>query len=164
MLGGVVLLVTGCGGGPTGPEAAVDGPPADLSFTAETLDGKAFDGESLAGRPAVLWFWAPWCPTCRAQAGGVGRLAQEYAGEVAVVGVGGLAEEQSIADVAARIDGPTHLVDPAGEVWQHFGVDEQSSYLVIDEDGRVVSTGYLDDPVLADLVATLSAGTSPDTS
>jgi thiol-disulfide isomerase/thioredoxin len=33
-----------------------------LRFDAKTVDGKDFSGQSLAGKPAVLWFWAPWCP------------------------------------------------------------------------------------------------------
>ena len=29
-----------------------------LQFTGTTLSGAAFDGASLQGKPAVLWFWA----------------------------------------------------------------------------------------------------------
>jgi hypothetical protein len=32
--------------------------PDQLKFTAGTMDGGEFSGESLAGKPAVLWFWA----------------------------------------------------------------------------------------------------------
>ena len=35
-----------------------------LNFTGTTLSGAPFDGSSLQGKPAVLWFWAPWCPPC----------------------------------------------------------------------------------------------------
>ena len=30
-----------------------------LNFTGTTLSGAPFDGSSLQGKPAVLWFWAP---------------------------------------------------------------------------------------------------------
>ena len=160
LVAGAVLVLTGCSGGDGegvggrgvggGSSASVTtGPVADLAFSAETLDGSSFDGETLAGRPAVLWFWAPWCPTCRAQAPGVTSLAEQYDGRVSVVGVGGLADAGDIRDFAAQVDGPTHLVDEDGEVWGHFGVTAQSTYLVLDADGGVVAEGYLDDHVLA---------------
>jgi len=162
-LAGAVLVLTGCspggagsdseGGAEGGSSAAVTTDAgADLAFTAETLDGSSFDGETLAGRPTVLWFWAPWCPTCRAQAPGVSRLAEQYDGQVSVVGVGGLADAGDIRAFAEQVDGPTHLIDTDGEVWRHFGVTAQSTYVVLDADGVVVAEGYLDDHVLADKV------------
>ena len=49
--------------------------PATLSFTGKTLDGTAFNAATLAGRPVVLWFWAPWCATCASQAWTVAEIA-----------------------------------------------------------------------------------------
>ena len=38
------------------------------NFTLSDVDGKAFDGESLKGRPAVVVFFrGNWCPSCMAQ-------------------------------------------------------------------------------------------------
>ncbi|MGA8211174.1 MAG: redoxin family protein [Nocardioidaceae bacterium] len=151
-----LLTVAGCGSRDAVPAAdATGGESADLVFTARTLDGASFDGTSLAGRPAVLWFWAPWCPTCRAQAPAVARLAKRYEGQVSVLGVGGLAAAADIRAFAEQVDGPLHLVDEPGEVWRHFGVTAQSTYLVIDGEGRVVDDGYLDDDDLAAEVARL---------
>ncbi len=163
LVAGALLVLSGCSAGSTttngdrgagsGSNTSVEtGPVADLAFTAEMLDGSRFEGAALAGKPAVLWFWAPWCPTCRAQAPGVSGLAERYDGQVSVVGVGGLADVADIRDFAAKVDGPTHLIDPDGEVWRHFGVTAQSTYLVLDADGGVVADGYLDDRVLADKV------------
>src|ERR1700758_263401 len=63
--------------------------PAQLQFTAKTVDGQDFSGQSLVGKPAVLWFWAPWCPVCQGEAPMVGQMA---AAQLAVtfVGVAGL--------------------------------------------------------------------------
>lgn len=130
---------------------------ADLKFTARTLSGKPFSGESLAGKPAVLWFWAPWCPTCRAQAPNVSELGAKYRGSVAVVGVAGLATREMIQDLAPQIRNITHLVDVEGKVWDLFGVEAQSTYTLIDRDGRIVSEGYLEDDELNRLVAQLAA-------
>lgn len=156
---GAVLLLSGCG---SSGEQAADTPaagsssdPANLSFTSKTLDGSSFDGAQLAGKPAVLWFWAPWCPTCRAQAPAVSSLAEKYGANVSILGVGGLAEVSDIRDYAQEVDGPIHLIDPDGAVWRHFGVTAQSTYVILDADGGVVAEGYLDDSVLAAKVAEL---------
>jgi thiol-disulfide isomerase/thioredoxin len=169
LLAGAILLLAGCstgtttsgdpatdGGGSDPVASQGQGQAADLAFSAERLDGSTFDGTTLAGKPAVLWFWAPWCPTCRAQAPSVSRLAEEYDGRVNVVGVGGLAEAADIRDFGEQVEGPVQLVDAEGAVWRHFGVTAQSTYVVLDADGRVVAEGYLDDHVLRDKVADLA--------
>ena len=64
---------------------------------------RAVRRQSLEGVPAVLWFWAPWCPTCRAQIPTVSGLGKEYAGRVHVVGVGGLDTQAEIEALAGEI-------------------------------------------------------------
>jgi len=157
LLFATILVVSGCAatannmeGGPRSGASA-----ASLEFTGENLDGAAYDGRQLGGKPAVLWFWAPWCPTCRAQAGRVETIAKEYAGQVNVVGVGGLADAADIRDFARQVDGPTHLIDEQGAIWRHFNVTAQSTYVILDADGAVVSEGYLDDDALSAQVAEL---------
>lgn len=160
----LVVLLTSCGSQDSSPastsgaELSGTGKIADLDFTATTLDGEAFEGGTLAGKPAVLWFWAPWCPTCRAQSSNVSALAEKYDGQVAVVGVGGLDSAESIEDVAGQIPHVTHLVDADGSVWQQFRVTAQSTYTVLDAEGEIISEGYLDDADLNSLVAKLAEG------
>jgi thiol-disulfide isomerase/thioredoxin len=143
----------GSGGSESGGQSG--GQSVDLDFSATTLDGTSFSGEQLEGKPAVLWFWAPWCPTCRAQSSNVSALALKYDGKVNVVGVGGLDNESAIEDYATSVEGVTHLVDDEGAVWRHFGVEAQSTYVVVDAQGNLVADGYLDDGVLNDKVAGL---------
>ncbi len=160
LVAALVLLVSGCGNQASPPASGSEvigtGKVADLDFSGTTVDGSAFDGHSLAGKPAVLWWWAPWCPTCRAQSTNVSDLAERYDGEVAVVGVGGLDSAEAIEELAGQIPHVTHLVDDQGEVWQHFRVTAQSTYTVIDADGEIIAEGYLDDTELNDLVAQLA--------
>ena len=33
-----------------------------LQFTGTTVSGAPFTAAGLQGKPAVLWFWTPWCP------------------------------------------------------------------------------------------------------
>ncbi|MGL5825122.1 MAG: redoxin family protein [Nocardioides sp.] len=128
-----------------------------LKFTGTTVDGDAFDGATLAGKPTVLWFWAPWCPTCQGQAPNVSALAKEYDGRVNVVGVAGLSDsDDEVKAFADNTSGVTNLSDKPGEIWKRFGIVEQSVYTVLDADGKVVSEGYLTDSELNDLVAGLA--------
>lgn len=155
-------LLTACGAddpGPTSGDVPVSGTGrmADFDFDATTLDGSELESTGLAGRPAVLWFWAPWCPTCRAQVPNLSALGEQYDGRVSVVGVGGQDDDAAIRDVAQQIPHVTHVIDERGEVWRHFQVTEQSSYTVISAAGEVISEGFLHDDALNDLVARLVA-------
>lgn len=130
--------------------------PETLRFEATALDGSTFDGSSLAGKPTVFWFWAPWCAVCRAQVPDVEALASQHGADVNVVGVGGLDSAASIEDFASELDGLTLLVDDEGAVWQRFGVTEQSSFVILDADGNEVTTsGYGEDIDLSAEVAAL---------
>jgi peroxiredoxin len=128
----------------TSASAAGAVPPA-LAFTARTVSGGQFDGASLAGRPTVLWFWAPWCPTCAGQAKGVKATAEQLAGKVNVVGVGGLDDEPAMRRFITewKLDGVPHLSDEAGVVWKKFAVTSQSTFVLLDSRGSVVHKGVL---------------------
>ena len=164
LLAAVVLVASGCGTGgetstadDTSTDTSTTSTPAVLDFTSETVDGQPFDGTTLAGKPTVFWFWAPWCPTCRAQISGVSELAETYGDEVNVVGVGSLDEQEAIEGFAAEVSPDvTLLSDPDGAVWRQFGVTAQSTYLVLDETGTEQASGYLDDAELAALVEDLA--------
>ncbi len=58
----------------------------DLNFSGTTLSGATFNGSSLQGKPAVLWFWTPWCPFCNQEAPSVSAVAAANPG-VTFVGI-----------------------------------------------------------------------------
>ncbi|MFD7312558.1 redoxin family protein [Streptomyces sp. NPDC059883] len=136
----VPVIATGSPGGVGG--AAV---PEALGFTATTVDGKPFDAGNLAGRPVVLWFWAPWCPACKAQAAETAKVATAHRGTVSVVGVAGLDTNTAMKDFVAetRTGVFPHLSDEKGEVWKRFEVTEQSRYVILDKNGTTVYEGVL---------------------
>lgn len=119
--------------------------PEALDFTATTVDGKPFDAKTLAGRPTVLWFWAPWCPTCKGQAAETAKVAADLQGKANVVGVAGL--DKNAAMRAFVSDTGTgsfpHLSDETGEVWKRFEITQQSSYVILDRTGKTVYKGVL---------------------
>ncbi|MFD4207544.1 TlpA family protein disulfide reductase [Micromonospora tulbaghiae] len=134
--------------------------PATLSFTGKTLDGTAFDAAALAGRPVVLWFWAPWCATCASQAWTVAEIAPAYRDTVPIVGVAGLGEQKAMKSFVTEFDlgGTTQIDDRAGTLWRRFKVAEQSTFVVLDRTGRVVHQGFLDGEALTRQVETLARG------
>lgn len=143
----------------TAPSRAPGAVPAALKFSGTTVDGAAFEGSSVAGKPTVFWFWAPWCATCRAQISGVSDLAERFGDDIAVVGVGALDDPAAIAEFAGTVPGDvTLLSDPDGAVWRHFAVTAQSTYVVLDADGEQQASGFLDDDTLASTVSSLVSG------
>lgn len=129
-------------------------------FTAATLDGGSFDGHRLAGKPALLWFWAPWCPICLQQARPVTDLAAKYQGKVTVVGVAGLDTVPAMHDFVkmAKLSGFPQLADEQGVVWKRFKMTEQSTFVVLDRSGMVVARGHTDVDKLQDVLDPLLAG------
>ncbi|WP_314174249.1 redoxin family protein [Streptomyces winkii] len=131
-------------------EKAPDGKdtPAKLRFTSTTLDGKAFKGESLANKPSVLWFWAPWCGTCQGQAAQTAKLADKYKGKVNFLGVAGLDKTEPIRGFVKtqKVGNFPHLNDQKGAVWKKFGISQQSSYVMLDKNGKTVHEGAATSP------------------
>lgn len=139
-----LALLAGCGkpADPAPRAAPVDATSASataeqLKFTAKTVDGKDFSGESLAGKPAVLWFWAPWCPSCNREAPTITKLAGESKG-VAWVGVAAQDQLPAMQAFVAKYDmgGFPHIADLDASVWQRFGVSAQPAFAFIDGSGK----------------------------
>jgi thiol-disulfide isomerase/thioredoxin len=112
--------------------------PAQLQFTAKTVDGQDFSGQSLLGKPAVLWFWAPWCPVGQGEAPMVGRMATAHPA-VRFVGVAGLDRLLAMQQFVAKypVNGFTHLADTDGSVWAKCGVTHQPAFAFIRPDGGI---------------------------
>ncbi|MEV5089383.1 redoxin domain-containing protein [Streptomyces griseoincarnatus] len=133
--------------------------PETLNFSATTVDGKPFDAKTLAGKPTVLWFWAPWCPTCKGQAAETAKVAAAYEGRANVVGVAGLDKNSAMRDFVSDTGTGSfaHLSDENGEVWKRFEITQQSVYVILDRTGRTVYEGVLPGGKgLADKVAALT--------
>jgi thiol-disulfide isomerase/thioredoxin len=132
--------------------------PAQLQFTVKTLDGQDFSGQSLLGKPAVLWFWAPWCPVCQREAPMVGQVAATHPA-VTFVGVAALDQLPAMREFVDKypVKGFTHLADTDETVWAKFGVTHQPAYAFIRADGTVdVVKGSVPEPDLTQRVTALS--------
>ena len=48
------------------------------AFDTELIDGRILSGQSLAGKPLLVMFWATWCPICRKELPQVQRLYERH--------------------------------------------------------------------------------------
>ena len=144
--------------------AVLVSPPAHaddrLQFTGTTLSGAPFNGASLEGKPAVLWFWTPWCPFCNAEAPNVSAVAAANPGVTFV----GVAARSDVAAMQGFVDkyrlGFTNLNDADGSIWARYNVPWQPAYVFYKPDG---SSTFVNNPTsamsqqeLSDRVAGLS--------
>jgi thiol-disulfide isomerase/thioredoxin len=121
--------------------------PTSLKFTGKTLDGQAFDASTLAGKPAILWFWAPWCATCASEAMSIADIAAEYQGRLGILGIAGMGNNKDMHEFVSDLEvgAVPHLDDQAGKLWKKFQITQQSWYVLLDRGGAITKTGYLDD-------------------
>jgi thiol-disulfide isomerase/thioredoxin len=117
-----------------------------LQFTGTTLSGAPFNGASLVGKPAVLWFWTPWCPFCNAEAPGVSQVAAANP-KVTFVGV---AARSDVGQMQAFVDKYnlrfTNLNDADGSIWARYNVPWQPAYVFYRADG---SSTFVNNPTAA---------------
>ncbi len=112
-------------------------PPAVL----QTLDGHTISLASLAGRPTLLAFWAPWCGVCKADSDNVSRVARWVGGRAQVVSVALAYDDRASVEryVTERgVDYPVLLGDNALAHALH--VDSFPTIYFVSADGRVSSS------------------------
>ncbi len=120
--------------GKRGPAAAV-----------QTLDGKRADLSSYVGKgPALIEFWATWCPNCKELEPALLAVQKKYAGKVRFVGVA-VSVNQSPSKVKAYVikHGIRHdiLFDTNGKAAEAYDVPATSYVVVLNSRGDVVYTG-----------------------
>jgi thiol-disulfide isomerase/thioredoxin len=108
---------------------------ADLNFTGTTLSGGTFNGNTLQGKPAVLWFWTPWCPFCNQEAPNVAAVAAANPG-VTFVGVATRADVGALQNFVTKYGlNFTNINDADGSIWAKFNVPWQPAYVFLRPDG-----------------------------
>ncbi|BBX97516.1 soluble secreted antigen MPT53 [Mycobacterium lacus] len=117
-----------------------------LQFTATTLSGAPFDGASLQGKPAVLWFWAPWCPFCNAEGPGLSQVAAANPG-VTFVGVAARSDVGAMQNFVSKYNlNFTNLNDADGAIWARYNVPWQPAWVFYRADG---SSTFVNNPTSA---------------
>jgi cytochrome c biogenesis protein CcmG/thiol:disulfide interchange protein DsbE len=116
------------------------GSPEAPAFALPRLDRPGtISSRGLAGRPAVLNFWASWCPPCADEAPDLNALSLRYGGlGVRFVGVDFNDAVDEARAFARRHDVPYALVHDTRGVRQAFGVTAPPETYVLDGAGRAV--------------------------
>jgi thiol-disulfide isomerase/thioredoxin len=127
----------------TAPGAVADD---RLNFTGTTLSGAPFNAASLQGKPAVLWFWAPWCPFCNAEAPGVSQVAAANP-KVTFLGIAARSDVGQMQGFVSKYNlNFTNLNDADGSLWARYGVPWQPAYVFYRADG---TSTFVNNPLSA---------------
>ena len=144
------------------PNAPKPGTPApELSFT-RLLQAPAntkTDWPSLGGKVVVLEFWATWCAPCVAEIPVVNSLIAA-------------ADPAKVQFISVDDEDPAYVepflmkhpiagwigIDSSGKLFERFGVEARPTTMVIDPQGRVVSTTVRPEQLKPDQLAALAEG------
>jgi len=119
------------------------------AVTIEDLNGKPVDlARFIGGRPALIEFWATWCPICRALEPKVTAAHQRYGTKVQFIAVA-VAVNESPASVRRHLTQHPRpypfLWDTNGNAVRAFQAPTTSFVVALDEQGKVVYTGVGED-------------------
>ena len=121
------------------------------AFALTDLDGRPWSPASLAGRPAVLYFFAPWCGVCAASAPQL-RWFDRWAGdEVQVVLVGlDWSSPAELAQYPARHELALPVLAGGAQTAADYRIRGYPTYYVLDGSGRIAGrdSGYTTAPGL----------------
>ncbi|WP_303903250.1 protein disulfide oxidoreductase [Thiohalomonas denitrificans] len=112
------------------------------AFSAQTVAGESFDLRQFQGQPALIYFWATWCPVCNAEKGTIDTLAEEYPVITVAMQSG---EADAVRDhlKEAGVSFPA-IADPNGRLSRDYGVTGVPAFFILDSRGDVafVARGY----------------------
>lgn len=115
-------------------------------FSAQLVDGNSV---SLAewrsrhpGRPVALYFWADWCPVCKAQEGSIESLRQDWP-VLTVAMQSGTGPQVAEVLQARGLAWPT-VLDEEGRLARMYGLHGVPALVVVDGAGQLssVAVGY----------------------
>lgn len=99
---------------------------------------------AVAGKPTLLWFWAPHCTFCRAEAPALLEFAKTYGDQVQILGLGAQDNlDQAVDFLADTSTQKLEMVwDASGKSWLHYKVTNQPTVVVLDAQGKVTKTWF----------------------
>lgn len=111
-------------------------------LAAADLNGNAFTWADLTGRPALLYFWATWCPVCSAMRSSVRSVAKDHPVVTVALQSGTDAELRNYLnrhELAIRV-----FSDPAGAIAERYRLRGVPALFFIDRNGQIrfSATGY----------------------
>lgn len=107
----------------------------------KVLQGPQVTLADLEGKPALINFWASWCPPCREEAPEVARLSRSLHGRATVVGIDYTDREDSARSFLRRYGWKFPVLsDPNGVYGARYGFSSLPSTIVLDPEGKIAAT------------------------
>ena len=148
-------------------DAALGLPPGTEAPDAqvEDLDGNTVSLlEVVGGGPALIEFWASWCEQCELLQPEIDAVQERFGDQVKVVAVA-VAVSQSVRRVRRHVDrhapGYAFVYDAEGEAVRAYEALTTSIVVLVDAEGRIVSTGVGPRQGLEEAVEAMLEGNSP---
>jgi cytochrome c biogenesis protein CcmG, thiol:disulfide interchange protein DsbE len=147
----VLLLTAGFGHDPRSIPSRLIGKPMP-AFQLVTMDGRTLTKAELRGKPALVHFWASWCPSCVDEQAVLLDAERRYGNRVSIVGV----LYQDTVDRARGFEAQygagswPNLVDASGSLALDFGVTGPPESYFVDASGIVRAKQF--GPVTASVV------------
>jgi peroxiredoxin len=113
-------------------------------FVLPLFSGRTLTLADLAGTPAILFFWAPWCPTCNHDAPGWERVYERWGGRgIRFVGIGLLDSRDACVEFVRRyrLTFPNGY-DADGRIAHAYGFTVQPYWAVISKNGMLLRAEY----------------------
>ena len=113
-------------------------------FTLSLLNGNPLTLRDPRRPPAILLFWAPWCPTCNGEARSWEREYEKWKGKgVALIGIGLLDKRSAVVQFVRQY----HLTFPngydgSGRIAKAFGFTVQPFWVWIGRGGSLRHASY----------------------
>ena len=114
-------------------------PPAP-DFTLKDMDGNEVSLQSLRGKPAIVNFWATWCPPCREEIPAMNRAWHKIKDKgIAMIAIDVGEDEDTVFEFQANYAMDfTILLDTSGQEIKKWPVRGVPTTFVLDPQGRMV--------------------------
>lgn len=95
---------------------------------------------AVAGKPILLWFWAPHCSFCKAEAPKLLDFSARHGSKIQILGLGAQDDFGQAEGFVRETEtaGLQMVWDRSGRTWVHYRVTSQPTVIVLDGEGRVV--------------------------
>ena len=163
-LGAALMLLIAAPGAARAQEEGLGLPPGTPAPDAqvEDLEGNTVSLlDAIGSGPALIEFWASWCEQCELLQPQIDEIQERFAEQVKVVAVA-VAVNQSVRRVRRHVErhapGYAFVYDANGEAVRAYQALTTSIVVLIDGEGRIVSTGVGPQQPLVEAVEAMLGG------